>query len=33
LKKRLTELKKLLVEYELAGKLSASNKKMLGFKN
>jgi 5-methylcytosine-specific restriction endonuclease McrA len=33
LKKRLTELKKLLADYVLAGKLSASNKKkMLGFK-
>lgn len=32
LKKRLTELKKLLSDYDLAGKLSAGNKKMLGFK-
>ena len=32
LKKRLTELKKLLADYGLAGKLSAHNKKVLGLK-
>lgn len=32
LKKRLMELKKLLTDYALVGKLSAHNKKMLGFK-
>lgn len=32
LKKRLMELKKLLADYGLIGKLSAHNKKMLGFK-
>jgi hypothetical protein len=32
LTKRLQELKKLLVEYNLVGKLSTQNKKTLGFK-